>query len=38
MLVAIIFAIKYGLNTGVKCIIVKVPEEVYVSETKRVGE
>ena len=32
------FQSYYGLNTGVQYLIVKLPEEVYVSQTKRVGE
>ena len=32
------FNIPLGINTGMLCYIVKLPDEVCVSHTKRVGE
>ena len=32
------FSIPLGINTGMLCCIVKLPDEMYVSHTKRVGE
>ena len=34
----VIFYIPLGINTGMLCCIVKLPDEVCVSHTKRVGE
>ena len=38
ILLNVLFYIPLGINTGMLCCIVKLPDEVCVSHTKRVGE